>query len=56
MRSRALTNRRALAYTRHPMVTALEFLAAFYAFVYGWIALSILGAKLADRYERRRAC
>lgn len=56
MRSRALTNRSPLAYTRHPMVTALEFLAAFYAFVYGWIGLSLLGAELADRWERRHAC
>lgn len=38
------------------MVRALEFLAAFYAFVYGWIALSVIGAKIADRWERRNAC
>jgi hypothetical protein len=40
----------------HPAVLAraLEFLAAFYAFVYGWIVLSWVGARIADRLEAHR--
>lgn len=35
------------------MVNVIEWIAGFYAFVGAWFGLSILGARIADRLERR---